>query len=1365
MIRRPTLIEYMVRRSLLFFICMVFAASAAIEIVESSGQRLELNFSAGGIFQRTYTIAGQTFTDINFEGQNGTDAGMSGVVVPTQAVSIGVPPEGHLTVSYECLQTRTMTLDHAPPPSSTNSVGDAPLFADPWISQPQYRQYRGSRVAHFVIRPCRYDPETKSLLICTRGRILFGFPPAPTYTGVSGVRRSAYEEMLAGLIVNWDIARRWTTPSTGVAPAPAKRASLPVSGTLLTFTRGDGNAGINEGTTLENGMVRISGRELVATFGSQVGIDNIVLYASPKGALDSVVPAPADIPAGITEMPLLRFDLDRDGRIDEQDYLCAYVSATSDWEYDTTARDFLFRQNRFEGSRHYWLSSTGVGRSVARFQAPVESVIDTVTSFSNHLMFRHATQLQTGQEGGTRWSWEKLTRLVPRFQYNLGMVNLTPDSSGRLKLYSGARANDSIEYFMGTTPLAAAGNWRIVPTWSSQRFTMLFTDRSKEGQGFYEIEGFEVRASQNLDMQGLRRLEVFSSNLRKVVMYRIVNLPKEPCYLWRIPPNESAITLIDSIPPNSTSYAWTDTGGIGIRYYACAASTILPVDTLVQYRPVSGSEYVLRDLRSERNSADFLIVTHPDFLSEAVRLAKHKSANGRFVSPRVVLVDDIFREFAGGNRDPTAVRNFLAYALNRWSAGSNAVRPDYVLLMGNGHYDYKSYSTTRPSFIPPYEQGPGCWEDFFATLTPGENSSNYASTPEIFVGRMPCESPSTAAVMVDKIEDFEGPEADMGAWRNTVLLVADDDMQKGEHDRIMDIKPHYISTEEVEQVIAAQDRTVDIRKVYLFEYEWDAIYEKPAASQAIINAINGGLSFVNFIGHGSSNVWADEAIMRNETVDRLINAPRYPVVASYSCSVGRFDGPGEICLSAALVAAAHGGAIAAISGTRASDPVDNTDFAKQFYRYAFNRASAHTIGQALCLAKQDQADFNQKAYALLGDPSLRLLSPTDTVSLSIVDDATGRPLDTLSAMQVVRISGQVLRDGAVNTSFGAAACSAWVQVGLFNPRQDSVQRKDQGVNRTIRYNLPGRPVFTGTTAVHNGRFEQRVFLPRRLVFDQPGVTVTAYAWTLDSARRALRSFIGKGYRDSIVFSGTANDTVTDTAGPRIVARCLYDNPRWNGGASSTEGLVAMLPADVEITLFDDDGIDVVGSGPSEGLNLEVSGALSRRNINHKFVFAEGDFRTGSADYTLNREDLKAGTYTLRIRGQDLLGNISSLDVPLQVIDEQSFSLGTVFNYPNPFEMGATTRFFFTHSGAHAGNDDMPEFGAIKVMIKIYTLSGRLVRIIRNARNGQVWDGTDERGNTLSPNVYLYRITGDADLPLARSSSTSMVKKLVIYPPR
>jgi hypothetical protein len=56
-----------------------------------------------------------------------------------------------------------------------------------------------------------------------------------------------------------------------------------------------------------------------------------------------------------------------------------------------------------------------------------------------------------------------------------------------------------------------------------------------------------------------------------------------------------------------------------------------------------------------------------------------------------------------------------------------------------------------------------------------------------------------------------------------------------------------------------------------------------------------------------------------------------------------------------------------------------------------------------------------------------------------------------------------------------------------------------------------------------------------------------------------------------------------------------------------------------------------------------------------------------------------------------------------------------------------------------------------------------LRVIKNAKNGEVWDGRDQIGNVLSPDVYLYQII--ATSPDLKKSTKSKVKKLVIHPPK
>ncbi|MDA0335698.1 MAG: gliding motility-associated C-terminal domain-containing protein, partial [bacterium] len=66
-----------------------------------------------------------------------------------------------------------------------------------------------------------------------------------------------------------------------------------------------------------------------------------------------------------------------------------------------------------------------------------------------------------------------------------------------------------------------------------------------------------------------------------------------------------------------------------------------------------------------------------------------------------------------------------------------------------------------------------------------------------------------------------------------------------------------------------------------------------------------------------------------------------------------------------------------------------------------------------------------------------------------------------------------------------------------------------------------------------------------------------------------------------------------------------------------------------------------------------------------------------------------------------------------------------------------------------------------VMVRIYDLSGRLVRIVddntyASGRYARVWDGKNERGELASPGLYIYTIDVDADAGAAAKSGTIAV---------
>ncbi|MCB1048942.1 MAG: T9SS type A sorting domain-containing protein, partial [Calditrichaeota bacterium] len=92
-------------------------------------------------------------------------------------------------------------------------------------------------------------------------------------------------------------------------------------------------------------------------------------------------------------------------------------------------------------------------------------------------------------------------------------------------------------------------------------------------------------------------------------------------------------------------------------------------------------------------------------------------------------------------------------------------------------------------------------------------------------------------------------------------------------------------------------------------------------------------------------------------------------------------------------------------------------------------------------------------------------------------------------------------------------------------------------------------------------------------------------------------------------------------------------------------------------------------------------------------------------------------------------------VSLTGIDDGGEGLPTAFalegNYPNPFNPSTTIRYA------------LPE--AARVTITLYNAAGQRVRTLVEGRQSAgfrqvVWDGRDERGESVSSGVYLYRMT-------------------------
>ncbi len=119
-------------------------------------------------------------------------------------------------------------------------------------------------------------------------------------------------------------------------------------------------------------------------------------------------------------------------------------------------------------------------------------------------------------------------------------------------------------------------------------------------------------------------------------------------------------------------------------------------------------------------------------------------------------------------------------------------------------------------------------------------------------------------------------------------------------------------------------------------------------------------------------------------------------------------------------------------------------------------------------------------------------------------------------------------------------------------------------------------------------------------------------------------------------------------------------------------------------------------------------------------------------------ELDLGKHNLLIEATDVNGNTSRENFTLQVSNE--FELHVFGNFPNPFTDETVFSYFISNTGQII--DDLE--------IRIFTVSGRLIRVIKNDPNTSVpgndpklvgynelvWNGRDESGNEVANGVYF-----------------------------
>ncbi len=386
-----------------------------------------------------------------------------------------------------------------------------------------------------------------------------------------------------------------------------------------------------------------------------------------------------------------------------------------------------------------------------------------------------------------------------------------------------------------------------------------------------------------------------------------------------------------------------ESSGESLRFRAEAGRRYLAVSPEALLSPRIGTPEP-STLRAATNQADYVLVAPRAFLAAAEPLLARRADQG--LTTRAVAFEEIADQFGHGQASAEAIGSFLAYAFHSWTRPS----PRYVLLLGDSSYDPRNFSgTSQPSPLPAlWAKTSYLWtvSDPLLAAVNGEDS-----LPDLAIGRLPATTAAQAEALVAKLLAWEDSGQGLAG---PAALVADNPDVAGDFEAdVEDIRASYLGSREA-RVLKLSELGAQMRP-------------------SILDALNSGLSYLSYVGHGGAAVWASENVWNSWDAPSLQAQSQQPLLVTMNCLNGYFVAPSYESLSESLLKAEGRGAIASFSPSGLS--LDGP--AHQYHRALMAELTStkhERLGDAILAAQKIYADSGLMpelvaVYHLLGDPA------------------------------------------------------------------------------------------------------------------------------------------------------------------------------------------------------------------------------------------------------------------------------------------------------------------------------------------------------------------------------------------------------------
>jgi hypothetical protein len=1014
---------------------------------------------------------------------------------------------------------------------------------------------------------------------------------------------------------------------------------------------------------------------------------------------------------------------ENDGKFDAQDFILFYGQEPHAWKFNNANGLFEHQLHLYSDTSYYFLNfDLGIGKRISTISSSNLTPTHIVTSFNDYAFSeKENTNLL---KSGRIWFGETFDALL-NYNFGFNFPNLDVNSTTYIKTQVAARHDNTSQF-----TISAHGNSQTilingVPTscyyctYATINSGILSFNTppgnainvsvqySKTGSAIGWLDYIEVNCMRQLIMSGdqMSFRHTSSVGAGNVAEFIIGNYSND-MQVWDVSDPFNILRI---------------NGNINGSNFTFRASS----STLKEYIAFKNQNYLIPQLRIGRinnqnlhglNFADFLIISHPQFIQQANELADFHRNDG--LSVHVINVDEIYNEFSSGSRDISAIRNFVRMFYER--ANNYDELPKYLLLFGDGSYNNRTSGGNNTNFIPTYQSlnsleptASYVSDDFFGLLDPNEGGwlSSGIELIDIGIGRFPVKNRNEAQAIVNKIKNYNTTNT-MRNWRNIIAFVGDDE----------DGSLHTKDAEKLATLIDTTYKSYNIEKIYFDATRQESTpggQRYPEVNEAIKRRVEQGSLIINYTGHGGETGWAHERVLTVQEINSW-NNKNMPLFFTATCEFSRFDDPYRTSAGELVLLNPNGGGVGLFSTVRLVYSFPNYILNKCFYENVFEEFNSEMprMGDVFRLTKNAAGgDLNHRNFTFLGDPALRLAYPKERITTThINNNPVNLIIDTLKALAKVTVKGFVCdKNGQKLTNFNGIIYPTVYDKKLnLETLENDGPIKSPKVNFKVWRNI----IYRGKASVSNGDFTFTFVVPKDIAYNFDIGRISYYAEN--------QEYDAQGYFEKFIVGGFDENAPIDNSGP--VIKLYMNDEKFVFGGTTNEN--PRLLAYIE----DENGINTTGSGIGHDITAVKNNETSKTIILNDYYESDIDsYQSGKVKYPFF--NLEEGRYSLKFKAWDVYNNPGDAYTEFVVAKSAKLALNHVFNYPNPFT--TSTQFMFEHNQPGTRLD---------IQIQIFTISGKLVKTIETFSNkdgfridGINWDGKDEYGDKIGKGVYIYKV--------------------------